>query len=146
MPFSGCSPPNLGVSRGGSTASHHSMCAGSLVASPSLTVGCTVHHGTAHTLHEVLFTVSITILLIFAVELIALLGILRVNFFRHVLYVVDFVGLAAKPSPTYHKPSPGYVPSRCLRPGQVRSQAVMTLPAKCLPRSSSSPLSSWSSL
>lgn len=43
------------------------------------------------TAHKALFIISIVILGIFAVELVILLSIMRLHFFRHLLYMIDFI-------------------------------------------------------
>ena len=73
------------------TDDHHNLCGAGLtqVASP---VACDPHaHETVHVLHEVLFWFSTAILAVFAVELLGLLVVFRLNFFRTPLYVLDLV-------------------------------------------------------
>lgn len=76
---------------GGHHDAHHQLCAAGLtqVSTPAT---CDPHaHETVHVLHEVLFYLSVVILVAFAMELLVLFIVFRLNFFRTPLYVLDFI-------------------------------------------------------
>ena len=75
---------------------HHSLCPGAFTDAPSSWPAACDHHKwhSVHTAHDALFWCSVVILLIFAVELLLLLGILRLNFLRNPLYALDAIVVA----------------------------------------------------
>lgn len=73
---------------------HHAQCSGERYGGHTYTTGlpayCDPHkHEALHVVHDVLFASSVSILSIFLLELLVLLAILRVSFFRNYLYIFD---------------------------------------------------------
>ena len=81
---------------GASGDAHHSLCPGAFADAPSSwPAACDPHKWhSVHTAHDALFWCSVGILIIFAVELLLLLAILRLNFLRNPLYALDAVVVA----------------------------------------------------
>lgn len=81
---------------GGGGGGHHAQCTAPLHAEPSAPAFCDIHkYDGAHTLHDMLFSISVTVLSCFQAELLLLSTALGSLFFRNPLYLLDSVVIAS---------------------------------------------------